>query len=298
MNKILHANVNQTYEFVAFATTKGYSIFSLLPWEEKDSYDFGGSLLQVHMLYTTNILVGVGGNTLPVAQGGDRVLFVWDMKRRTNLHTIQRQDPITDVSVTMRYICISVAKSVEIISMNTCVPLFSFPGAYSSPIDIRAYTENSLLCFQDTKKGHMCIWHNDQLVHLRTHKSAIKQCQITKDCLHIYTFSEESMHIKGFSVRDDFKEIACIDVPDKCSAVRSWFISSCGLFSFVHYTNHHVVVLHKKYCWECFTPNIIFCTFLESTEKYPIILMRTKERLFTLQLRHNNCFAIIDNKRI
>ena len=287
MNKILHVAVNQTFDYISCATTKGYEIYQINPFNKKREYNFKGSLSLTTMLYSTNIIVCVGGIHMPIYKNS-KTIIVWDMNVKEEIHSYLCCQPISTICVTHRHIIVNYQDHIEVLSLNTCKSLITFKTCMFPKSVCKVYNNVSLLAFTSYKKGKIRLWKKSTVIELQAHDSTIIDIHLSVQGDKIITVSNN--HIKIYDV-ETLKLYNCIDINMLNSNLIHSTVDMYCKYMLLYHKNGllHIFDLKTSNVWNLYIENILYSVILlKQKSKYPKVYIFTKEKqLKSFQLVKN-----------
>lgn len=281
-SNILHVNVNQTLDYLSCATVSGFEIYQIQPFTKKLEHSFDGSLSLTHMLYSTNILVCVGGMFTP-AYRNSKHIFIWDMKECKIVNYYLCCQPVSSIIVSHRHIIIGYQDHIEIVNLNTCESITKYRTNLQPVSKSRVFNNNSILAFSSKKTGSLRLWRKKKIVEFKSHMSRIIDIHITQECDNIITVSNK--HIKRYSI-ESLSLLHCISIEHYDSIFLTSEIDLIGRFILLRYKNAHIHIFDTMSddVWTMYFPDIIYSVLL-SSKTYPKIFILTKTETKILQLR-------------
>ena len=294
MNKILNVCINQTFDYISCATTSGYEIYQIKPFNKKHEYNFNGSLSLTHMLYSTNIIVCVGGIHVPTYKNS-KSIFIWDMNTKEQINSYLCCQPISSILINHRHIIINYQDHIEILSLNTCKSLTKFKTCMSPSSACKVYNNVSLLAFTSYKEGNVRLWKKNTIIELKVHDSSIVDIHLSVKCDTLVTISHN--HIKTYDI-ESLKLIHCITINQLQSNLKYSIIDEQCEYILLYFTNElmHIFEIKSGMFWNLFIENVLFAFFLTKQHKnYPKICVLKKDKtLHTFQLlKYGNIIRII-----
>jgi len=294
-NKILDVCLNQTFNYISCATTSGFLIYQIDPFIEKKCSPFDGSLSLTHMLYTTNIVVCVGGHHVPTYKNS-KYLFIWDMKDNIEICHRYCCQPIQSIQVTLSHVTVNYQDHIEVLNMNNLESITRF-GTCMFPVSkSRMYNNQSLMVYTTEKKGEIRIWKKKSMVKFKSHISKILDIHINVKCNQIITISQK--HIKWYSVPEYDLE-KCISIEHYESTVKRTMVDSGGQYILIEYKDAHMIIIDKNtdMIWTIYIPDILFSSILLKGRGLPRIFVLTKTETCVLQLRQNRMLSCISKTK-
>lgn len=290
-NKILHVQENQTRNYLSCATQVGYEIYQIQPFIKRDFHVFNASLSFAHMLYSTNILVCVGGSYTPAFKNS-KYIFVWDMKTKNQLNYYLCCQPINALHVTHRHIIVRYQDHIEVLNLNTCTSITRHNTNINPVSACEVYNNSTMLAFSAKKSGVLRFWKKNKIVEFKSHISKIIAIHISIQCDYIITVSNK--HIKKYSV-ETLALLHCVSIDHYESLCINSSLGTHSNFILLHYRNAHIIIFEISTgdVWTMYFPDIIYSVLLSSKSIYPKACIVTRTEMKMLQLRKNGILTLL-----
>ena len=195
---IIKSCENHTNNYISCATSDGFCIIKLNPFKIIKKQSFKGSLSIASLLYSSNIMLLVGGLLKPAALFGPKFLTVWDMKKEKIIKQIEFNHHIHDTCSTLKYIVIQFHNYIHILNLNTLDIIYYFSTSLYSSLSFKSYNNNSVLCFSSLKQGQLQIWKKKLLAKFQASTTNCHGIVVNKKCTEFSICTDN--HIKIFNV--------------------------------------------------------------------------------------------------
>jgi hypothetical protein len=289
---IISVHVNQTNEYISCSTKEGFIIIRINPFNLIKKQAFGGSLYISYLLYSSNIMLLVGGIQSPVALDGPKVLTVWDMENEQIIKQVQFNHHIHDICSTLKYIVIQFHNYIEVMDLNTLQKVYYFSTSLYSPLSFTSFNNNSILCFCSPNTGELQIWKKKILAKFKASTSKCHGIIFNNKCT-IFSICTDN-HIKLFST-DSLLLISEININHTNNAIKNFRCNNDCKYSLIHYSNNNIVIYNtfSLEMWNIYIPDVVFLNFLSLNNNYPRIYILTKNYLSILQLEKDKKFSLL-----
>jgi len=202
-DELLCVNFNQDSTCCVLGTTSGYRILNFNPFGH-NSYQAGGGIGIVEMLFCTSLIAIVGGGASPASS--PRKLKLWDSKRSLTICELDFGAAILRVRLNSKRIVVALARELHIFDLSTMKNLQTMELDEPSPgLCALSPDDSSCILAVPTCKngaGEVVLYdalNLNALTIIQAHKTAVANLAFSQDGRMLATASKKGTVIRVFS---------------------------------------------------------------------------------------------------